>query len=484
MATVTPRTLSGFMELLPPPQQQMEKMMDILRKTYALYGFTPLDTPVIESSEVLLAKAGGETEKQIYRFTKGDADLSLRFDLTVPLAKYVALHYNDLSFPFRRYQIGKVYRGERAQRGRFREFYQADIDIIGDGKLDIMSEAEIPAIISETFTRLGLRRFQIRVNNRKILNGFYACLGLTDKAQDIMRTVDKLDKIGPEKVKTLLTEDCGLTEQQAGEILGFMAISGSNEAVLAALESYRGRNAVFDQGLEELTTVVKYLAAFGVPAEKFAVDLTIARGLDYYTGTVYETTMLDHPEIGSICSGGRYDNLAEYYTDKILPGVGISIGLTRLFYVLSEQGMLNPEMDTAPADVLILPMTEDLTPAVSFAAGLRQAGIRTQLYTEQKKFKAKMSYADKLNIPFVVFLGEDEIRAGAATVKNLRMANDLPPEELGRLEQAGIYKQVTLPTEEALAYLRRLLDQRPPQAPIVDAPAPAEGCGASATQAP
>ena len=476
MSKVQPRTLSGFMELLPGPQQQMEQIMAILRETYSLYGFTPLDTPVIESSEVLLAKGGGETEKQIYRFTKGDADLALRFDLTVPLAKYVALHYNDLSFPFRRYQIGKVYRGERAQRGRFREFYQADIDIIGDGKLDILNEAEIPAIIYHTFTALGLRRFQIRVNNRKILNGFYAMLGLTQQSGEIMRTVDKLDKIGASKVKELLVEG-GVSEDNAQEILRFIGISGGNQAVLAALETYRGRNEVFDAGLDELTTVVKYLAAFGVPETHFAVDLTIARGLDYYTGTVYETTMLDHPEIGSICSGGRYDNLAEYYTDKILPGVGISIGLTRLFYVLQEQGMLNPNMDTAPADVLILPMTEDLTAAISFAARLRQAGIRTQLYTEQKKFKAKMSYADKLNIPFAVFLGEDEIKAGAATVKNLRMANDFSPEEIQRMEAEGMYKQITLPVEEALGYLQKQLGQRKLHAPIVDAPALAEEYG-------
>ena len=338
MAKMTPRTLSGFMELLPAPQQQMERIMEVLRRTYSLYGFTPLDTPVIESSDVLLAKGGGETEKQIYRFTKGDADIALRFDLTVPLAKYVALHYNDLTFPFRRYQIGKVYRGERAQRGRFREFYQADIDIIGDGKLDIANEAEIPAIIYKTFSTLGLKRFQIRVNNRKILNGFYGLLGLTEKSGDIMRTVDKLDKIGPEKVKAILMdEEIALTAEQADEILKFIAIGGGNDAVLTALEGYQGKNEVFDTGLSELKTVVKYLSAFGVPEENFAVDLTIARGLDYYTGTVYETTLLDHPEIGSVCSGGRYDNLAEYYTDKQLPGVGISIGLTRLFYVWASR---------------------------------------------------------------------------------------------------------------------------------------------------
>ena len=419
MAKMTPRTLSGFMELLPAPQQQMERIMEILRKTYSLYGFTPLDTPVIESSEVLLAKGGGETEKQIYRFTKGDADLALRFDLTVPLAKYVALHYNDLSFPFRRYQIGKVYRGERAQRGRFREFYQADIDIIGDGKLSILNEAEIPSIIYKTFSTLGLKRFQIRVNNRKILNGFYDMLGLSQRSGDIMRTVDKLDKIGSEKVRTLLTSECGLAEEQAEEILKFIAISGSNSEVLNALEGYRGRSEVFDQGLDELGTMVRYLGEFGVPAENFAVDLTIARGLDYYTGTVYETTLLDHPEIGSVCSGGRYDNLAEYYTDRQLPGVGISIGLTRLFYVLGEQGMLNPELPTAPADVLILPMTEDLTAAISLATQLRENGIRAQIHGEEKKFKQKISYADKLGIPYVIFLGEDEIQAGVVACKDL-----------------------------------------------------------------
>ena len=420
MAKTAPRTLSGFMELLPGQQQQFERILEILRRTYSLYGFTPLDTPVIESSEVLLAKAGGETEKQIYRFTKGDSDLSLRFDLTVPLAKYVALHYNDLSFPFRRYQIGKVYRGERAQRGRFREFYQADIDIIGDGRLSLLNEAEIPSIIYRTFSALGLKRFQIRVNNRKILNGFYAMLGLTEKSGDIMRTVDKLDKIGPGKVRALLTGgDIGISAESADEILKFIAIRGSNAEVLAALEGYQGRNGVFDQGLSELKTVTGSLAAFGVPEGNFAVDLTIARGLDYYTGTVYETTLLDHPEIGSVCSGGRYDNLAEYYTDRQLPGVGISIGLTRLFYVLGEQGLLNPALPTAPANVLILPMTEDLSPAIALATELRSAGIRTQLHCEEKKFKAKMSYADKLGIPYVVFLGEDEIRDNVVACKDM-----------------------------------------------------------------
>ncbi len=420
MAKQKPRTLSGFMELLPTRQAQFERMAELLRRSYSLYGFTPLDTPIIEASEVLLAKAGGETEKQIYRFTKGDSDLSLRFDLTVPLAKYVALHYADLSFPFRRFQIGKVYRGERAQRGRFREFYQADIDVIGDGRLDIINEAEIPAIICQTFTALGLKKFQIRVNNRKVLNGFYAMLGLTDKAGDVMRTVDKLPKTGADKVRELLTgEEIALTQEQAEEILRFISITGSNKHVLDSLEAYRGRHQLFDQGLDELSTVVKYLGDFGVPEEKFNLDLTIARGLDYYTGTVYETFMTDHPEIGSICSGGRYDNLAEYYTDKQLPGVGISIGLTRLFYVLEEQGYLNDGLNTAPADVLILPMTEDLSPAIAFATKLRAAGVRAQLYTEPKKFKQKMSYADKLGVPFAAFLGEDEINQGKVSLKDM-----------------------------------------------------------------
>ena len=441
MERIKPRTLSGFMELLPAQQQQMERVMDILRTTYSRYGFTPLDTPIIEASEVLLAKGGGETEKQIYRFQKGDSDLSLRFDLTVPLAKYVAQYSNQLAFPFRRFQIGKVYRGERAQRGRFREFYQADIDVIGDGKLDISNDAEIPAIIYRTFTAMGLKRFQIRVNNRKVLNGFYAMLDLTHESGAIMRTVDKLDKIGAAQVKELLmSEEIGLTADQAGEIMRFIAIDGSNEEVLQALEGYRGRHPLFDEGLDELTTVARYLSAFGVPQENFKVDLTIARGLDYYTGTVYETTMLDHPEIGSICSGGRYDNLAEYYTDKKLPGVGISTGLTRLFFVLEDQGYLNDQLNTAPADVLILPMTEDLSAAIALATQLRNAGVRTQLYGEQKKFKQKMSYADKLGVPYVIFLGEEEISSGVAAVKNMRTGEQvkLSPDEAVKLIQSGL----------------------------------------------
>ena len=420
MSMIKPRTLSGFMELLPGKQAQLERMMEILRKTYASYGFAALDTPAIEDAQILLAKGGGETEKQIYRFQKGDSDLALRFDLTVPLAKYVALHYNELAFPFRRYQISKVYRGERAQRGRFREFYQADIDIIGDGKLDILNEAEIPAIIYKVFRGFGLERFQIRVNNRKILNGFYAMMDLSEKSGDIMRTVDKLDKIGTEKVRALLISECEISEEKADEILKFIAITGSNGDVIAALEGYCGKNELFDLGLTELKAVCSNLSAFGVPEANFAVDLTIARGLDYYTGTVYETTLLDHPEIGSVCSGGRYDNLAGYYIDKMLPGVGISIGLTRLFYVLDEQGLLNPDLPSSPCDTLVLPMTENITAAVALAEELRNNGLRVQLYGENKKFKQKMAYADKLGVPFAVLLGDDEIAAGKCSLKNMK----------------------------------------------------------------
>lgn len=451
MDIVKPRTLSGFMELLPGEQVVMDRIMSIIRSSYALYGFTPLDTPIIEASEILLAKGGGETEKQIYRFSKGDADLSLRFDLTVPLAKYCALHYNELSFPFRRFQIGKVYRGERAQRGRFREFYQADIDIIGDGELDIMNDAEIPAVIYTVFSRLGLSRFQIRVNNRRILNGFYEILGEKEKSGDIMRTVDKIEKVGPEMVKAILVDDYQVEPEKADEVLRFIDIQGSNQEVLGALEGYRGKSPLFDEGLDELSAVARNIRGLGVPEANFTLDLTIARGLDYYTGTVYETRLLDHPEIGSVCSGGRYDNLAEYYTSHKLPGVGISIGVTRLFHVLSEGGLLNPAQNHAPADVILFPMTEDKSPAVAIATRFREAGIRTQLYTEAKKFKAKMNYADKWGIPFVCFLGEDELAKGQISCKNMASG-----------------EQTEAPVEDLIPLLQERLAAKAKEAVILD----------------
>ncbi|MBE6929264.1 MAG: histidine--tRNA ligase [Ruminococcaceae bacterium] len=436
MERIKPRTLSGFMELLPQQQILFEKILATLRETYELYGFTPLDTPVIESSEILLAKGGGETEKQIYRFQKGDSDLSLRFDLTVPLAKYVALNYSQLSFPFKRYQIGKVYRGERAQRGRFREFYQADIDIIGDGALDISNEAEIPSIIYRAFTSLGLQRFKIRFNNRKLLNGFFELMGLKDSAAGIMHAIDKLDKIGAAKVREILVDDEGIAADAADEILAFI----SAEDKLGTLQRYAGRSEMFDEGASELRIVAEMMQRYGIPADHFEIDFTIARGLDYYTGTVYETMMLDHPEIGSICSGGRYDHLAEHYTDKVLPGVGISIGVTRLFYVLGEQGYLNDAMGAAPADVLILPMGDTLGESIELASTLRAAGIRTQINNEKKKFKAKIGYADKLHIPYVIFMGEDEAKAGIVTLKNLATGEQagLSAEDAAKTILAGL----------------------------------------------
>ena len=415
MEKIRPRTLSGFMELLPPRQAQMRQIMRVLRETYALYGFTPIDTPVIEAAEVLLAKGGGETEKQVYRFTKGDSDLALRFDLTVPLAKYVAANYGQLVFPFRRYQIGKVYRGERAQRGRFREFYQADIDVIGDGSLDVSNEAEMPAVICEVFRRLGIERFRIRMNNRKVLNGLFECLGIADHAHEIMTAIDKLDKIGPEKVGEILAGEAGMGPERAAELLGILQAADP----MAALEGLAGRCAALDSGVAELKTVTELLPELGVPDDKWEIDLTIARGLDYYTGTVYETMLIDHPEVGSVCSGGRYDDLAGYYTDKKLPGVGVSIGVTRLFYILQEQELLNEALDTAPCDALVVPMGDVSVYAAACATALRDGGVRTQLYYEKKKAKAKFAYADRLSIPYVVIVGEDEAAAGTVSLKNL-----------------------------------------------------------------
>ncbi|MCL2126536.1 MAG: histidine--tRNA ligase [Oscillospiraceae bacterium] len=416
MDIIKPRTLSGFMELLPAQQVFFNAIMQKLREVFSLFGFAPLDTPMMEAAEILLAKGGGETEKQIYSFTKGGTDLALRYELTTSLAKYVAANYSALAFPFRRYEIGKVYRGERAQRGRFREFYQADIDIIGDGSLDILNEAEIPSVIYKCFTSIGLDRFVIHINNRKVLSGFFDILGVRDAAGDVMRAVDKLDKIGADKLSAMLCDDLGLSKALVDEIIGFMTYQGDPFDVL---DRYRGRSELFDRGADELASVRQHMKGFGVPESHFAIDLSIARGLDYYTGTVYETMLVDHPGVGSVCSGGRYDNLAEYFIARNLPGVGISIGLTRLFYILNEQNMLNDSVMSAPADALIIPMTEDLSYATALATTMREAGLRTQIYGENKKFKAKVTYADRLGVPFVVFLGEDEITSGQISVKDM-----------------------------------------------------------------
>lgn len=423
---IEPRTLAGFMELLPNEQILFEQMKQTIEKTYQRFGFLPLDTPILELSEVLLAKAGGETEKQIYRFTKGDTDISMRFDLTVPLAKYVAKNYGNLSFPFRRYQIGKVYRGEKTQKGRFREFYQCDIDIIGDGELGIVNDAEIPSVIYNLISDLGFNDFTICINNRKVLNGLFREVNQEQNAVDIMRTIDKLAKIGKEKVIEELKE-IGVDDQAIERILTFIEIDGTTDEKISKLENLGILNEMFTQGLEELKQVVKYIRIFGVPDTHFKIDLTIARGLDYYTGTVYETFLNDYKELGSVCSGGRYENLAEYYTDKKLPGVGISIGLTRLFYKLNELQLIKSDKYSM-SDILIIPMTEDMTKSIELASDLRKEGINTEVYLNDKKLKAKFKYADKLKISYVAVIGEDEISSNTVKVKNMETGEETPTE--------------------------------------------------------
>lgn len=414
---VEPRTLPGFMELMPTEQILFNQIKDTIKDTYENYGFLPLDTPIVELSDVLLAKAGGETEKQIYRFNKGDNDLSLRFDLTVPLAKYVSQYYNEISFPFRRYQIGKVYRGERPQKGRFREFYQCDIDIIGDGELSVINDAELPSVIYNVFKKLGFNKFTIRINNRKILNGLYEYLDLKEKSVDIMRIIDKIEKIGRENVIKELLE-LSIKQESINTILDFIEISGNTDEKLAKLEELNINNELFTEGYNELKEVVKNIRLFGVPNENFTVDYTIARGLDYYTGTVYETFLDEYRSLGSVCSGGRYENLAEYYTDKKLPGVGISIGLTRLFYKLNEMNIIKANQKSI-SKVLVVSMVPDITKSIETATTLRTAGISTEVYLNDKKIKAKFKYADKLNIPYVVIIGEDEISNNVVTLKNM-----------------------------------------------------------------
>ena len=415
---VEARTLPGFMELLPKEQILFNQMKEKIQKSYEKFGFLPLDTPIIEMANVLLAKAGGETEKQIYRFQKGDNDLALRFDLTVPLAKYITEYYNELSFPFRRYQIGKVYRGERPQKGRFREFYQCDIDIIGDGELSIINDAEIPSIIYNTIRELGFEDFTICINNRKILNGLFQELNQEELSVDIMRIIDKLEKIGEENVKASLTE-LGVKEDAIEKIMKFIRIDGTTDEKLQELEKLGFTSELFKQGLQELKQVVTYVREFGVPDSNFKVDLTIARGLDYYTGTVYETFLNKYREIGSVCSGGRYDNLAEFYTDRKLPGVGVSIGLTRLFYKLNELNAIEANKKSM-AKLLVLPMTENIEKVIEIGSTIREAGISTEIYLEDKKIKAKFKYADRLQIPYVAVIGDDEIANGKIALKDMQ----------------------------------------------------------------
>ncbi len=414
---ITPSILPGFMELLPKDQIAFNDMLDTIKKTYEKYGFIPLDTPTIEKSEVLLAKSGGETEKQVYRFNKGDNDLSLRFDLTVPLARYVAQHFGDLTFPFKRYHIGKVFRGEKPQRGRFREFYQCDIDIIGNESLSVINDAEILSVIYSTFKALGFNDFTIRINNRKILNGFFESLNVSDKAE-VLRIIDKLEKIGEKAVISEL-KVIGISEEDASSIIGFVNIKGSCSDIIKSLRDLGNKNEIFNEGINELEMVVNYIDSFKVPASNYTVDLTIARGLDYYTGTIYETVLNQYPSIGSVCSGGRYDNLAQNYTTKRLPGVGISIGLTRLFYQLREAGVLGELKKATPSKILIIPMQETMPQALEIATKIRDAGISSEIYFNEGKLGKKFSYADKLGIPFVIVVGEDEINTGIFKLKNM-----------------------------------------------------------------
>ena len=414
---IKPSILAGFMELIPSEQILFNNMMDTIRKNYEKFGFLPIDTPVIEKAEILLAKGGGETEKQIYRFQKGDTDLALRFDLTVPLARYVAQHYSELTFPFRRYHIGKVYRGEKAQKGRFREFYQCDIDIIGNGSLDIKNDAEIPSVIYSTFKDLGFDEFTIKINNRKVLNGFFQFLEIENPVE-VLRSIDKLEKIGKDGVVEEL-EKLGLETSVIDKILEFINIKGTNKEILAKLRELNIENELFDKGLEELEAVNHYVGIFGVPEKNLAIDLTIARGLDYYTGTVYETFLDNYPKIGSICSGGRYDDLAGYYTKQKLPGVGISIGLTRLFYQLREANLIKAG-DCSLVKVLVIPMDGCLDKAIETASKLRENDINTQVYLEDAKIGKKFTFADKLGILYAVIIGPDEVENNTYTLKHMK----------------------------------------------------------------
>ncbi|MBQ4084197.1 MAG: histidine--tRNA ligase [Alphaproteobacteria bacterium] len=418
MTLMTPRTLPGFMELLPKEQLVFNRLMDIIRTTYESYGFTPLDTPVLEFSEVLLAKAGGETEKQIYAFQKGDNELAMRFDLTVPLAKYVAKNHADLTFPFRRYQIGKVYRGERPQKGRFREFYQCDIDIIGHDKLGLLYDAEMPAVIYTTFRKMGLPKFTIYLNNRKVLSGLFEELGVTEKVADILRIVDKIAKIGEDAVREEL-EKLELSSEKINTLLDFIKTKGSVDAVLSKLEGMPFTSEVFRLGVSDLRAVTEALKAQGVDENYYKIDLSIVRGLDYYTGTIYETLLDETAGVGSICSGGRYDDLASFYTTQKFPGVGISIGLSRLFHILSEMGHFEVGA-SVPTDVLVLPMgEEERLFALSFASSLREQGLKAEVMLADGKFKTKMNYANKIGVPYVAIVGSDEVACQKVALKNM-----------------------------------------------------------------
>ena len=425
MKTTTPRIPSGFSEYLPGDQIEFNRLRDIIRETYERYGYAPLDTPDIELSEVLLAKGGGETEKQIYRFERGKNDLSLRFDLTVPLARYVAEHEGQLVFPFRRYQIGKVHRAERAQAGRFREFYQCDIDVIGSES--VAADAEFPAVINDIFEQFAFGEFTIHINNRLVLNGFFAGIGLADVSADVLRVVDKIEKISRQDFIAELRE-LGLSEKQVLQVVAFTEISGSNDEILSQLESMKNEidSDDFTLGTTKLRELLAMLRNMGLPEQRIQLDLRIARGLDYYTGVVYETTLDDYPEVGSVCSGGRYDNLAENYTRTRLPGVGVSIGLSRLFYKLREAGVVSSHRQTLARCMVAAFDDAQFGEALQIAAELRRAGVATILNTESVPLKKKLRYADRLGIQLVVLIGEEEVRGRFATVKDMATGENKP----------------------------------------------------------
>jgi len=435
MALTPARTMPGVLELLPLDQIAFQRMLDVIRRNYERFGFLPIETPVIEYSDILLTKTGGETERQVYfvqstgalnasgKVDEGMPELALRFDLTVPLARYVAEHERDLSFPFRRYQMQRVYRGERAQRGRFREFYQCDIDVIGKDSLSVRYDAEIPAVIYSVFRELNIGAFTIQLNNRKLMRGYFESLGIVNGEQQmlVLREVDKLDKRGADYVHDTLTgATFGLSAEVAQKILAFVQVrSTSLDDAYARLDALGAGPESMEQGRNELKEVLSLIHAFGVPESHVALNLSIARGLDYYTGTVYETTLNDHPQIGSICSGGRYENLASQYTKSQLPGVGISIGLTRLYWQLRDAGLISTAQSTV--DVLVTQMDAAQLPSyLALASELRGAGIATEVVLEGGKLGKQFKYADRAGIRFVIVLGEDELAKGVVTVKDLR----------------------------------------------------------------
>ena len=430
-ALIKPRTPPGVMELLPRDQVAFQRMLDTIRHTFEQFGFLPVETPVMELSEVLLTKSGGETERQVYfvqstgaleKAGEGLPELALRFDLTVPLARYVAEHEHELAFPFRRYQMQRVYRGERAQRGRFREFYQCDIDVIGKDALSPRFDAEIPAVIAAVFDRLAIGDFTIQLNHRKLLRGFFEGQGIEGDAQfAVLRELDKLDKRGEDAVRaTLAGEGFELAGDVVEKLMAFSQVrSRGHDDALAKLDALGAGTPLFEEGRSELRAILSQMKALGVDESRYAINLSIARGLDYYTGIVYETALDAYPQIGSICSGGRYDNLASHYSKSKLPGVGISIGLTRLFYQLREAGLVRTA--DSSVDVLVALLDDaGLDAALAMSQRLRAVGLNVETQLEPRKLAKQLQYADKAGIRFVAMRGEDEAAREMVAIRDLR----------------------------------------------------------------